>query len=204
MRRRLLSWAVAALIPIASLAHPPRACRGDVLDPNAFASLGTLSGGDLTIDSGDGTTAPVIEEGVGGPILATGVISNGVAVFDFDSVNLSSPNFAQGTLPIAILSRGDMTIGGLQESSQTGYPGGALSIGSGPTGGGGMGGPPTGPPPINMPGSDGGAGASGLVHSLLRRQRGGDRVLSPLGFGLFPGRRPAAAGPPSNSSRSVR
>src|SRR4051794_2234374 len=97
----------ACLLFLGGIACAGRADAGP-LDPTKFNSLGTLSlsSGDFyTIDS----TAGVLTLGNGGTTY-TGVLSNGVAVFDFDSIDIASgaslfANQGAGLLPIALLSR---------------------------------------------------------------------------------------------------
>lgn len=125
------------------------------LDPNAFASLGSIGNQTLAFhfDTGDGTSTPVAL-GVN-PVPMNGVIFNGIAVFDF--TNISLPNgssiTASGSLPLAILSRGDVSIQGtinVAANGTTPGPGGSSPLlpsptppgpgAGGPSGGGGFGG----------------------------------------------------------------
>ena len=122
------------------------------LDPNAFASLGALSGATTYVfNTGNGSSTPTVT--LNGSTVLSGVISNGVAVFDFSSVTISTGATATGSgaLPLAILSRGAVSISGvvnMSASGPTAGPGGfsAPSIGGfGPgggrqSGGGGFGG----------------------------------------------------------------
>ncbi len=88
----------AALLAGVSAAH------AQVLDPNAFASSGALSlaSGTYTLDTDALTFAG-----------NSGVLSNGIAVFDFSSINVA-PNATVnvvGSHPLALLSQSDATFG---------------------------------------------------------------------------------------------
>ena len=103
------------------------------LNPLDFASLGSFptEGGTFTFTSGQ---FPVLE----GPGTAvSGVVFNGIAVFDFSSITVASNQVFTGTgaFPIALLSRGDITVNGLIDVSGTSGEGG-LTIGAGGAGGG--------------------------------------------------------------------
>ena len=82
------------------------ACAADaqVLDPNAYASSGALSlgSGSYTIDTDALTFA-----GYGG------MLSNGIAVFDFSSVNVAAGATVNviGSHPLALLSQSDAIFG---------------------------------------------------------------------------------------------
>ena len=184
------SWWLALALPMAWLA-PVTPAAADVLDPNAFASLGPSRRARRCSSHGNGTSAPVLED-FGGTILATGVISNGVAVFDFSSVT-TGIIYVQGDLPIAILSRGDMAIVNITEvynflgpNGSSGYPGSGLGL---PGAAGGMGGPP-GPGTPFPPGGDGGSGAGHLLQTLGGGERGGSQ---------FPGSNPTLGFPPTGT-----
>jgi hypothetical protein len=110
------------------------------LDPNAFASLGTLSGGtSYVFNTGNGISTPTLT--VDGTTTINGVISNGVAVFDFSNINLSTGSSATGTgaLRLALLSRGGATLNGTIDVSASG---GTPGAGGGAGGTGGAGGGP--------------------------------------------------------------
>jgi hypothetical protein len=98
------------------LGSADRARAGGPLNPLDFASLGAFPTelGPYTINT-SGT--PTLTEPDGTTI--SGVVYNGIAVFDFDSINIpaqtSGPPLmftAIGSLPLALLSRTDATIGG--------------------------------------------------------------------------------------------
>ncbi|MGO9598165.1 MAG: PEP-CTERM sorting domain-containing protein [Isosphaeraceae bacterium] len=114
-----------------------------LLNPGDFAPVGPFptDPGSYTFD----TTGPnPTLSGPGGTAL-TGVIFNGVAVFDFNSITVGSGQtfVGEGALPLALLSRSDITINGTIDVSAPG--------GSNPNGGpGGFGG-----------GNDTGAGGYG-------------------------------------------
>ncbi len=132
----------------------PRAEAGP-LDPNAFASLGTL---DITSNNSYGgytfnTTNDTLTDDSNGAVLSTGVTSNGVAVFDFSEITLSGAYFNTiGNAPLALLSRGGISLtdtmvnldggvgfGGGGIAGPGGYAGGRQGgAGDGP--GGGVGG----------------------------------------------------------------
>ena len=108
---------------------------GEPIDPNKFASLGTLSGaaGAYTLNTGDGTSTPTLIE-PGGTTLDGVIFSQpsggNVAVFDFNSLTIN-PDMAftiTGSIPLVLLSRGDATIdSGLNVSGGAGgfFVGGA-------------------------------------------------------------------------------
>ena len=129
-----------------------RADAGGPLNPLDFASLGAFptATGQLTINT-SGT--PTLTEQNGTTL--TGVVFNGIAVFDFDSINLLGPTFMQGppvqsivasgSLPLALLSRTDATIAGTINASSPyfyipGPGGGTGGFGASPAGGPGGGG----------------------------------------------------------------
>ena len=161
--------------------------QADPLNPLDFTSLGAFptgpgfytinTSGTPTLSGPNGTSLP-------------GVVSHGVAVFDFDSINVPGPGpgpgppfqvfTATGSLPLALLSRTNATIAGTIDGSgqsfSSGGPGGPGG-GNGPVlpftpgGGPGGGGPGGTPPPVVVPfvggggggfGGPGGAGASSL------------------------------------------
>ena len=97
---------------------------------------------------------------------------NGVAVFDFDSINFNSSVdiYGIGSLPVALLSRGDITAGGLI----TGFADGNVP------GPGGF-----------APGAGPGAGSQGQVIPGTLSTVGGS------GGGGFGGSGGAGAGPPA-------
>ncbi|HEU5117623.1 MAG TPA: hypothetical protein VFT74_13345, partial [Isosphaeraceae bacterium] len=92
-----------------------RTAHADLLDPNAFASLGTFDptlAGQYLVKQINGT--PTIVD-PNGQTLFSGVESNGVAVFDFNSITVTSTNSAPITIfgqagPTAFLSRGDISV----------------------------------------------------------------------------------------------
>ena len=110
---RLASWPAAILVLAIGLllGAGGRAQAAGPLNPLDFASLGafpTATGG-YTIDT-SGT--PTLTEPNG--TILTGVVSNGIAVFDFDLINVvgHSSFTVTGSLPLAFLSRTDATIAG--------------------------------------------------------------------------------------------
>jgi len=143
------------------------------LNPLDFLSLGAFptAPGMYTIDT-RGTTPTL--SGPGGTF--SGVVSGGVAVFDFDSITIGNGQTLVNTaftvpaaspLPVALLSRSDATINGSVDVSALLYfggPGGGNgSPGSGGPGAGGPGGSfyDPGPPNIEYVGGGGGGGFGG-------------------------------------------
>ena len=156
--------------------------QADPLNPLDFTSLGAFptAPGDYTINTGGTPTLT----GPGGTTL-TGVVSHGIAVFDFDVINVTSGQtfFGTGSFPLALLSRTNATFAGTIDGSGSGSlggPGGGDG-GSGPGGGG-----PGGTILIVMPpiiaisftsggggGGFGGSGGSGGVGGPFDRPPGG-------------------------------
>jgi hypothetical protein len=116
------------------------------LDPLAFAPVGPFptAAGTYKFD----TSSVTLDDPKGVPLL-TGVVSNGIAVFDFATITVGSDQVfvGTGTLPLALLSRGDISINGTIDVSappvpisssffSPGGPGG-FGSGSGPGAGGG-------------------------------------------------------------------
>ncbi|HWE37460.1 MAG TPA: hypothetical protein VG406_12900, partial [Isosphaeraceae bacterium] len=139
------------LVAIFFLAGLAGRAQADALDPTKFPSLGALSASPTsstawTIDTGNGTSTPTLTEGTGGTVLDGTIFTQpggiAVAVFDFSSINLSGPLTvnATGALPVALLSRGDVTIGGSTSISLDGGAGGGGLGGGGGAGGAGGGG----------------------------------------------------------------
>ncbi len=128
-----LAFAMVMLVSVETLAGP--------LDPTGFSSLGrlNLASGAYTLNTGDGSagTLPTITAVIGGvqTTIATGVVFNGVAVFDFDSINITSGASIQATqgfglIPVAFLSRSTASINGLITVSAFSYlsgPGGVFA-----------------------------------------------------------------------------
>jgi hypothetical protein len=155
------------------------------LNPLDFASLGAFptATGQYTINT---SGAPSLAEPNG--TIITGVVFNGIAVFDFDSINVlgNGPNLpplqsfiATGSLPLALLSRTDATIAGLIDGSgqvtATGIP---PFVHGGP--GGGSGGAPFG----GFPGGGPGGGTAGqLVPNVGGSGGGGGGFGGPGGNG---------------------
>jgi PEP-CTERM motif len=121
--------AVMGLMPAPGLAGP--------LDPNAFSSLGAFPSlsGSYSINT-SAAMAPTLTEPGGATI--TGVYyqdspGHTVAVFDFSSISMTSSQTitATGAAPVALLSRGDATIGGTINVNGSGSSGGAGALYSG-------------------------------------------------------------------------
>jgi hypothetical protein len=131
--------------------------QAGALNPLDFASLGAFptASGQYTINT-SGT--PTLTEPNGTTL--TGVVSNGIAVFDFDSIGSIGQSFvATGSLPLALLSRTDaLIVGPIDVSGQAfGTPGpGGGNGGPMPGGGPGAGGPGQVVPGIGVTGGGGG------------------------------------------------
>jgi len=172
------------------------------LNPLDFLSLGAFptAPGMYTIDT-RGTTPTL--SGPGGTF--SGVVSGGVAVFDFDSITIGNGQTLVNTaftvpaaspLPVALLSRGDATINGTVNvsasynispalgiggpgggSSDTGPgAGGRSSPGLGGGGGGGFGGPGGAGAPDAVSGGVGGTPYGELLQQLQGGSGGGGSV----------------------------
>jgi autotransporter family porin len=106
MRRLLSALLLGALISGASVSN------ADPLDPNNYASLGTLnvSSGTLTFDT-DALTVSGAFSG-SGVLQSQGVGLPDIAVFTFSNINvpIGVTLNLNGSRPIAILSQGDVTI----------------------------------------------------------------------------------------------
>ncbi len=166
MNRRYLA---IALVLIVAVGQGSVSATGP-LDPNSYASLGTLSitSGTLTFD----TSALTVSGGGSGLTSTTGVTQSQasgpiIAVFDFDDVSIGGSATIQvaGLNPIAILSRGNIVIspaitisganGTAGSAGVDGNNGNAGQVGNGDSNSGGIGGAaPTGARP-------GGAGGNG-------------------------------------------
>ena len=147
----------AAVAIVAGIMAPTPGLAGP-LNPFDFQSQGTLA-----------LTAPVtyIVNTIGsdptllaGGAVYHGVISNGIAVFDFDSVSIAAgatllATGGDGSLPIALLSRSTANISGTINVSALSSKSGA---GVSNTGGGGSGSFSPGTPPFSGPSSSGGGG----------------------------------------------
>jgi len=178
--RRVLSGVSRSVAVLAVLVGGAGRAGAGPLNPGDFTPVGPFptAGGTYTFN----TTGPnPTLSGTGGTTL-TGVVSNGIAVFDFNSITVGSGQtfVGEGALPLALLSRSDITINGTIDVSAPGGfdfhggPGGFDGASSGPgaggfgPGGGGAGGftfisvpqPPYGPT-INY-GLFGGGGGGGF------------------------------------------
>ena len=187
-RRFLVMTATASI-----LGGSPSIATADMLYPSNYASLGSLStpsGFDL-ISVNTSSEIMTLTDGR----TFTGVISEGVAVFTFSSINLSTYGIGvQGSRPFALLSQGDITLRnyGVDANAlgQTPGAGGGLSAGQGAdgypagSGGGGFGGAGGNggafvstasipPQPIHIPGGAGGASYGGLTAPIQGGSGGG-------------------------------
>jgi hypothetical protein len=151
---------VAILVLMGGLAG--RAIAGP-LDPLAFPSLGLFPAGGYIIN----TDTATISNPFNVP-LVTGVISNGIAVLDFDNF-AGNPFVVTGSNPLAILSRSDIVIPGVIDVSAptptSNYPfsnpGGPGGYGSGNGPGGGGNGLESTNGSLSTPGGGGFGGAGG-------------------------------------------
>ena len=141
LSRRLGGACIGIALAVASSARA--AVVQAPLDPNAYASLGALTGYfNYQFDTGNGSTAPTLTAGyIFGPVVFTGVLDHGVAVFDFTSIDLPStfPVQVSGSVPLALLSRGTVSIRSAISVSASGTTavGGNGTGGVGPGAGGG-------------------------------------------------------------------
>jgi len=162
------------------------------LDPTAFAPVGPFptAAGTYTFD-----TSNLTLNGPSGAL--TGVDYNGIAVFDFTTITVNSGQvfLGMGTLPLALLSRSDISVNGTIDVSGSqgvygfGSPNGYMSVPGGPGGFGSSAGPGAGANGIysenittgfNYAISPGGGGFGG------RGGNGGFRALTPEGPILIP------------------
>jgi hypothetical protein len=119
------TWLIALLL-LAAWLIPTQPARAGFLDPGAFTSLGAFptQTGEYQIVTGTGQSAPTMTLPDG--TIIQGVVSNGFAVFTFDSVNVQTGMFllADGmlkeqqsgsenplSLGFALLSKSSLTIG---------------------------------------------------------------------------------------------
>ena len=181
-------------LPLIGVATP--VVTAGMLSPSDFTSLGAMLSESGTYQVNTSTGVMTLPDGR----TITGDLSTGVAVFTFNSIDISNASFAiQGTNPFALLSQGSLTLGGvgmdLNAYGQTPGAGGDLvGIGQGgSTGGvgaggggfgtaGGQGGPyvytgdPHYPPLFGdyLPGGPGGTSYGGLTSSIEGGSAGGD------------------------------
>ncbi len=210
--RFLVALVWSAVVHVAA----PGAAAG-LLSPSDFAPLGVslTESGSYSVD----TSAGIMQLPDGG--LITGVFYGGVAVFTFDSIDISGASFvAKGNGPFALLSRGGLTLDGVNldvsANGQTPGPGGSGPEGyydlGGPGGGGfGTPGAPGGPytftgvpnliPPWGqyVAGSPGGPSYGGLSDPIAGGSGGGNFYYggTQIGWG-------GAGGAPSKLAPRVR
>jgi hypothetical protein len=125
------------------------------LDPNSFTSLGTFNPtGNVTVD----TTTQTMSGGAS----FTGELSNGIAVFCFDEVNVSSgvTITVSGLYPFALLSQDDFTFNGILNANADGSVAGPGGGDGNPAGGPGFG-PGAGGGDTNGAGGAGFGGSGG-------------------------------------------
>ncbi len=146
-------------------------CQADAqagfLDPNSFASLGAFPSapGAYSFDTNTFLGAPRLNLSGGGFI--SGVFSNGVAVFTFDSINItaditvaiSGHNSGNNAVPLALLSRSNILIASnLNLDAQGSFAGAGGYLGAGQ---GSINQPGSGPGGGSAPGGGGGFGGAG-------------------------------------------
>jgi hypothetical protein len=153
------------------------------LDPLAFASLGnaSLAGGPYTINT-LAAGGPTISNT--GGVLYTGVISNGVAIFDFNSLSVAlgatvSATQGVGTLPVALLSRTTEDIAGSLDVSASGRQTGSGAAPLSDHGANGNTGAYSGPPGVYSYAISGGGGAFGEAGGAVRDRRVFDYLGKP-------------------------
>jgi hypothetical protein len=117
--RRVLSGVSRSVAVLAVLVGAAGRAGAGPLNPLDFASLGAFptTGGTYYFDTdGPNPTLGV----VGGPSV-TGVVSGGIAVFDFNAITVGAAQtfIGIGSMPVAFLSRGDATIDGTMNVSAT-------------------------------------------------------------------------------------
>jgi hypothetical protein len=163
--RRVLSGVSRSVAVLAVLVGGAGRAGAGPLNPGDFTPVGPFptAGRDIHVQH----TGPNPTLSGTGRTTLTGVVSNGIAVFDFNSITVGSGQtfVGEGALPLALLSRSDITINGTIDVSAPGGfdfhggPGGFDGASSGPgaggfgPGGGGAGGftfisvpqPPYGP-----------------------------------------------------------
>ena len=183
MRHGLRAAAVFGLLALIATSTAHAVTIDSRFDPDDYTSLGTLNAtsGNITFNTNALTVTGFAMNGVVAYPQGT---STQVAVFTFDNVSITgSANISvTGTRPLAILSKGSITLGRpinvnggtgstLGGSSRAGgYPGGS-GFDDEPSGAGASGG--SGAPPIGGGGFGGGGGgqlpADGQMGQLLRK-----------------------------------
>jgi hypothetical protein len=176
---RVASWLMSSsALAVGLLLGSVGQAQAGSLNPFDFASLGAFPSapGTYIFDTSDATLS-----GPGGSW--TGVVYNGIAVFDFNSINVTGGQYfsgGSGSLPLALLSRSDAVVSGtidVSANSPVGGPGGggggvpggggsaySASPGAGPGGGGGGLTPmPSGQPQLSSGGGGGGFGGAGGI-----------------------------------------
>ena len=184
----VVSWPVAMSVLAIGLlfgaAGPAQA--GGPLNPLDFASLGAFptAPGFYTINT-SGTPTMTFQ---GGTTL-TGVVYDGIAEFDFNSINIQRPSpppfqvfTVTGSLPLALLSRTDATIAGSINLSAYGFNTSGSGGGNGAT------------YPFNPGIGPGGGGAGHSVFNLGGSGGGGGGFGGPGGTGASLGSLPGGPG----------
>ncbi len=150
--RRVFSDSACTVVLFSFLLGGAEKTLAGPLDPLGFTSLGAFPTAAGTYSVSTAGPTPFID-GPTGQVL-NGVIYNGIAVFDFNSINLASnqvlvdPYPSSGVVapPLALLSRGDVSINGSINVSGISFQGGLSGVLSsgGPGGFGGGSGPGAG------------------------------------------------------------
>ncbi len=171
----------------------------DALDPRAFAPVGPFptAAGTYTFDTNIlDSTIPTLNGPNG--VLLTGVVYNGIAVFDFSTITVNSNqvfvgagaplNALPGGLPLALLSRGDINVNGTIDVSARDPFGGPGGYSGGFSGGGGPGAGANGQNTLDTNGSGitsspggGGFGGSGGNGGFASFSHGSPTGVIPFG-----------------------
>jgi len=171
----------------------PTPARAAPLDPNAFASLGTLTPtGNVTINTDTLTLSVAGGATYTGVVQSQGAGNPEIAVFSFGSVDVpASTTFSiAGSRPLALLSQGEMLFSGNLSArggsgvSRNTSPG--IGVAGGWNGGGGAGGGSNGAGGTGL-GPGGGAGGSCTYVVCSNRYGPSGGSFGGLGAGPFPG-----------------
>ena len=101
----------AAMLALLVFGVAGRAGAGP-LNPLAFTSLGAFPSAPGTYTINTTGPNPTLAEPDGTTL--TGIVSNGIAVFDFNAITVGSGQtfVGSGSMPLALLSRSDITVNG--------------------------------------------------------------------------------------------
>lgn len=157
-------FATTVITAAGALLGPTIAAHAAPLDPTLFESQGTLSvnNGTVTINTGNGTSLPtfVATGGIAGAgeVFTQPGSGIAVAVYDFDAISFTGSTIVSvtGSIPLALLSRGNFDLTGTAAINLApGKVGGGVGGSSGQDGGG------PGAGRTGSPGSGGGFGGQG-------------------------------------------